>query len=292
MEKIFTSFLLLLHYVTVSSAMTQTRTTTDKLSLISLKSQIISYPFQFLYESWSPATSVCHWVGVTCGSRYQRVKSLNLPNMTLTGRIPQVFGNLSFLVSLDLGSKKWHACVGQIPKVIGNFRELKLRGNNLIGSVPLSLSNASRLETSNIYSNSLQGNISEGIGNLQNMKMLGIQDNQLAVEDNQITGSVLISLFNISLVQILSLERFLPPEIGNLTNTQRLQINGNRLIGEIPKEINNLIELEKLDLEANSYSGSLDMEILNISGAENNFSFRQQYIRKPSTKHWFYLTQH
>ncbi|PHT82917.1 hypothetical protein T459_11360 [Capsicum annuum] len=198
MEKIFTSFLLLLHYVT------------------------------FLYESWSPATSVCHWVGVTCGSSYQRVKSLNLPNITLTGRIPQVFGNLSFLVSLDLGSKKWHACVGLriIPQEVGNLVYLV----------------------------------------------------ELAVEDNQITGSVLISLFNISLVQILSLERFLPQEIGNLTNTQRLQINGNRLIGEIPKEINNLIELEKLDLEANSYSGSLDMEILNISGlriislSDNNIS--------------------
>ncbi|KAM3238914.1 hypothetical protein P3L10_013947 [Capsicum annuum] len=48
MEKIFTSFLLLLHYVTVNSAMTQTNITTDQLALLALKSQIISDPSLFL----------------------------------------------------------------------------------------------------------------------------------------------------------------------------------------------------------------------------------------------------
>ncbi|PHU18826.1 hypothetical protein BC332_09977 [Capsicum chinense] len=116
-----------------SSAMTQTNITTDQLALLSLKSQIISDPSNFMNESWSPAISVCHWVGFTCGSRHQRVKSLNLSNMALTGRILPEFGNLSFLVSVDLGSNNFH---GNFPQEIARLRRLKflrLSVNNFRG---------------------------------------------------------------------------------------------------------------------------------------------------------------
>ncbi|KAM3394159.1 hypothetical protein P3S68_003161 [Capsicum galapagoense] len=74
-----------------SSVRTQTNITTDQVALLSLRSQIISDPFHFLDESWSPAISICHWVGVTCRSRHQGVKSLDLSNMSLTGKIPRGF---------------------------------------------------------------------------------------------------------------------------------------------------------------------------------------------------------
>ncbi|KAM3306467.1 hypothetical protein P3S67_013337 [Capsicum chacoense] len=245
---------------------------------------------------------------------------------------------------------------GQIPEVIGsliNLRELNLRGNKIIGSIPLSLSNASRLEILDLSHNSFQGNIPEGISNLHNMNWLVIQYNQLTcsipftifnisrievivftgnslsaslpnglcnglpilkgeigrlsnletldfgtnhftgmfhlitsdlfyhtliagiipqeignlvnlvdagMEDNQITASVSISIFNISSQKILSawqknLSEFLQWETGNLTK-----------YCEIPKEISNLVELEVLNLDFNSFSGSHDMEIFNISG--------------------------
>ncbi|KAM3239212.1 hypothetical protein P3L10_014246 [Capsicum annuum] len=141
MEKALTSFLLtslLLHYVMASSAMTKTNITTDQLALSSLKSQIASDPFHFLDESWSFATSICHWVGVTCGSRHQRVNSLNLSNMALTGKIPRDLGNLTFLVSLDLGSNNFH---GNLPQEMAHLRQLKFldlsfnsfRGRFLLG---------------------------------------------------------------------------------------------------------------------------------------------------------------
>ncbi|PHT49642.1 hypothetical protein CQW23_09389 [Capsicum baccatum] len=93
---------------------------------------------------------------------------------------------------------------------------------------------------------------------------------ELWMEGNQIIGSVPISIFNISSLQILSLWKnnlsgFIPREIGNLTKMQILQLSGNKLIGKIPKEISNLVELEKLDLSLNSFSGPIDMEIFNIS---------------------------
>ncbi|PHU19050.1 hypothetical protein BC332_10201, partial [Capsicum chinense] len=118
-----------------SSVMTQTNITTDQLALLSLKSQIISDPFHFLDKSWSPTIFVCHWVGVTCGSRHQRVMSLNLSNMALTGKIPREFGNLSFLVSLDLGSNNFQ---GNLPQEMTSLRRLKfldLSFNNFRGEV-------------------------------------------------------------------------------------------------------------------------------------------------------------
>ncbi|KAL3371953.1 hypothetical protein AABB24_008473 [Solanum stoloniferum] len=121
MEKALRSFLLTLlllyHYVMPTSAMIiRTNVSTDQLTLLSLKSQISSYPFHYLDESWFLNISDCHWVGVTCDYRHQRVKSLNLSNMTLTGKIPRDFGNLTFLVSLDLRRSNFH---GNLPQEMG-----------------------------------------------------------------------------------------------------------------------------------------------------------------------------
>uniref|UniRef100_A0A1S3Y5G6 LRR receptor-like serine/threonine-protein kinase EFR n=1 Tax=Nicotiana tabacum TaxID=4097 RepID=A0A1S3Y5G6_TOBAC len=136
MEKAFTSFistLLLLYYVMATSAMTHTNISTDQLALLSLKSQIISDPFHFFDENWFSTTSVCHWVGVICGSRHHRVKSLNLSNMALMGRIPQDFGNLTFLVTLDLGSNNFYGKLPQEMARLSRLRFLDLSINNFSG---------------------------------------------------------------------------------------------------------------------------------------------------------------
>ncbi|PHT82840.1 hypothetical protein T459_11283 [Capsicum annuum] len=215
-----------------SSAMTKTNITTDQLALFTLKSQIISDPFHFLDESWSFATSVCHWVEVTCGSHHQRVKSLNL---------------------------NFNSIEAQIPKVIGNLRELKLRGNNLIGSIPLSLSNASRLETLDISYNSLQGNIPEEISNLHNMKVLSIQDNQL-------TGSIPFIIFNISRIEVIafsgnSLSGYLPYGLCNgLPTLKGLYLWKKKLCGHMPTSFSNCSLLQILALPDNEFGGPMHSE--------------------------------
>ncbi|KAM3239216.1 hypothetical protein P3L10_014250 [Capsicum annuum] len=277
MEKGITFYLLTLLLLMASSAMTQTNITTDQLALLSLKSKIIFDPSHFLDENWSPTVSVCHWVGVTCGSRHQRVNSLNLSNMDLIGKISREFGTSHFLclltwevtISREICLKKWHAFIGlsflegQIPKAIGtlvNLRVLNLGGNKLIGFMRTSLSNASRLETLEISFNSLQGNIPEGIGNLHNM-------NWLAIHFNQLTGSIPFTIFNISRIEVLSFTgNSLSGSLPNGICNGLPMLKGVYLTGEIPKEISNLIELERLSLSFNSFSGPLDMKIFNISG--------------------------
>ncbi|KAM3239261.1 hypothetical protein P3L10_014295 [Capsicum annuum] len=56
--------------------------------------------------------------------------------MALTGGIPREFGNLSFLVSLDLGRNNFH---GNLPQEMTRLRRLKfldLSFNNFRGEVP------------------------------------------------------------------------------------------------------------------------------------------------------------
>ncbi|XP_016702072.1 LRR receptor-like serine/threonine-protein kinase EFR [Gossypium hirsutum] len=77
--------LLLLHFVVSFSTKTTTNISTDQSALLALKAHIVSHPQKTLKTNWSTTTSICNWVGVTCGSRHQRVIALNLSSMLLTG---------------------------------------------------------------------------------------------------------------------------------------------------------------------------------------------------------------
>ncbi|KAH0760388.1 hypothetical protein KY290_016461 [Solanum tuberosum] len=290
MEKAFTilflTILLLPHYV-----MTQTNINTDQLALLSFKSQISSDPFHFLNESWSPAISVCRWVGVICGSRHQRVKSLKLSNFALTGRIPRDFGNLTFLVSLDLGSNHFHGNLpqemahlrrlkfldlslnsfrGEIPSWFGFLHQLQvvnLRSNSFTGSIPPSLSNASRLEILEISTNLLEGNIPEEIGNLHNLK-------SLSIEQNQLTGSIPFTIFNISRIEVISfsynsLSGDLPNGLCNdLPILKELYLSRNKLDGHMPTSLSNCSRLQILSLSGNNFDGPIHNEIGRLSNLQ------------------------
>ncbi|KAM3306497.1 hypothetical protein P3S67_013367 [Capsicum chacoense] len=285
MEKAFTFFLLTLSLLMASSAMNHSNVTTDQLALLSLKSQIISDPSNFLHENWSPVVSVCHWVGVTCGYHHQRVKSLNLSNMALTGKIPPDFGNLTYLVSLDLGSNNFHGNLpqemarlrrlkfldlsinnfrGEVPSWLGflhQLRFLNLRNNSFTGSIPSSFSNISELETLNLKFNSIEGQIPKVIGNILNLRVLNLGGNKLV-------GFIPTSLLNASRLEILeisynSLQGNIPEGIGNLHNMNWLSIQFNHLTGSIPFTIFNISRLEFIAFTGNSLSGSLPNGLCN-----------------------------
>ncbi|KAM3306461.1 hypothetical protein P3S67_013331 [Capsicum chacoense] len=294
MEKAFTSFLVLLqYYIISSSAMTQFNIFTDQLALLSLKSKIISDPFHFLDESWSPAISVYHWVGVTCGSRHQRVKSLNLSNMALTDRIPQDLGNLSFLASLDLGSNNFHgnlpqemACLhrimfldlsfnnfrGEVPSLFGFLRELQflsLKNNSFTGPLPSSFFNISKIEMLNLAFNSVEGHIPVSLSNASRLERLELSGNLLQRNIPSEIGNLHnLNWLAIQYNQLTGLleNKFDGPihsEIGRLSNLQQLYLGTNHLTGIIPHKIGNLVNLMELWMKVNQTTGSLARNNLN-----------------------------
>ncbi|XP_017980397.1 PREDICTED: LRR receptor-like serine/threonine-protein kinase EFR [Theobroma cacao] len=221
--------------------------TSDQLALLALKSHVTFDPQNLLASNWSSATSVCNWIGITCGSRHRRVTTLNLFGMGLVGTIPPHLGNLSFLSRLSMGNNSFHGSLpnqlanlrrlnfinfahnnisGEIPSWFSSFTQLQnlfLQGNNFTGVISSSLCHLPKLEIMRLNTNSLQGQIPVAIGNLSNLRILFLYANQLS-------GSIPPSIFNISSLQIVDL-------------------GSNKLSGHLPSDMfGNLPELQVLNL--------------------------------------------
>jgi len=57
----------------------------------------------------------------------------------------------------------------------------------------------------------------------------------------------------------------IPPELGQLTSLQYLELDTNRLTGSIPTELGNLTELEYLYLSGNRLTGTIPVELLQLT---------------------------
>lgn len=288
----FLCAILLVQCLMACKAMATTNITTDQSSLLTFKAHINLDPSHILSKNWSVSTSVCVWIGVSCGLRHQRVTALDISSMNLTGKIPSQLGNLSFLVSINLSRNYFHGSVpqeliqlrrlkimqfsfnnfsGEIPSWIHfltKLHVLNLRENSFTGFIPPSLSNISMLQFLDLSSNRLQGKIPEDIGNLNDLKILGL-------EDNRLTGVIPLQIFNISTMEKLgftgnNLTGNLPLQLCHgFPRLQGLYLSENELGGEIPSNLSECFQLQDLSLSYNKFSGSIPGEIGRIRTLQN-----------------------
>ncbi|PPD80006.1 hypothetical protein GOBAR_DD23064 [Gossypium barbadense] len=260
-------------------AMTVKNLNSDQFALLEFKDRIAG-PQNVLANNWTASTSVCNWIGVSCGILHKRVIALNLTSMNLRGTIPPHLGNLSFLLSLDLSSNHFY---GHLPKELGQLhrlRILRLSYNRLNGEIPSWLGNLQRVRRLAMKNNNFTGTIPETLFNMSNLEILNLGFNQLS-------GQVPSSIFNISSLKIInlssnSLPGSLPNDMcqhlpkleglylswnelsGNITfgmgkcsNLKILSLSYNQLMGIIPKSIGNLTQLKELYLGLNNLEGNL-----------------------------------
>ncbi|KAL2229055.1 UNVERIFIED_CONTAM: Receptor kinase-like protein Xa21 [Sesamum indicum] len=288
---LFPPVLLLTQCLTDFLAMALTNITTDESGLLALKSRLAIDPSHILSRNWSDSTSVCSWIGVTCGSRHQRVTALDISTMGLAGNLPPDMGNLTFLVSLNLSSNSFHGSLpqelaqlrrlevidfrfndfgGDVPSwfgFLGELQFLNLRNNSFSGFGPTSIANMSKLEMLDLSYNSLQGKIPDEIGNLHNLKRLSLQFNKF-------DGLIPTTIFNISSLESLaltgnSLSGDLQGDLcGSLPRLIELYLSSNELDGQIPSNISQCSQLRLLSLSHNKFSGSVPSGIGNLTALE------------------------
>ncbi|KAH9698815.1 protein kinase domain-containing protein [Citrus sinensis] len=262
----------------------------DQDALLSVKAHIINdNPNNILAQNWTSNTSVCSWMGITCDVYGNRVTSLTIPDLGLTGTIPSYLGNLSSLQTLVL-SHNWFS--GTIPKEIGNLtklKELRLPYNKLEGEIPEELGNLAELEVLVLNNNLLTGTIPASIFNLSSISTgLDFSNNSLTgsfpddmceglprlkglyVSYNQFKGPIPNNLWHCKELSRVSLSfnQFtgrIPRDLGNSTKLKLLYLSFNNLIGEIPQEIGSLRNLEILRIDQNNLVGFIPDTIFNMS---------------------------
>ncbi|KAB2095655.1 hypothetical protein ES319_A01G053600v1 [Gossypium barbadense] len=264
--------LLLLHFVVSFSTKTTTNISTDQSALLALKAHIVSHPQKTLKTNWSTTTSICNWVGVTCGSRHQRVIALNLSSMLLTGTVLSYIGNLSFLTWLNMRNNNFHGFLSVQMANLHRLQFLSLGYNGFTGEIPNSFP---KLQYLSVSSNNLAGEIpSNMFDHLPRLQ-------QLYLEGNKLSGKIPLGLFKCKELEYISLadnrlEGILPKEIGNLTMLRNLYLDNNLFEGEIPSNMfDHLPRLQQLYLEGNKLSGKIPLglfkckELVFISLADN-----------------------
>ncbi|CAN6697788.1 unnamed protein product [Malus baccata var. baccata] len=204
---------------------------TDRLALLEFKASITNDPFGVM-TSWNKTIHFCHWYGVSCGRRHQRVTRLDLRSSKLSGSISPHVGNLSFLRRIHLHNNSFS---NQIPPDFGRLRRLQhllLQNNSLSGEIPSNLSRCSQLLRLSLDFNVLVGNIPKELGTLSKLT-------DFAFHDNQLTGNFPNSFSNISSLELISaaannLYGSIPDIFGQMTNLTFLSFDANDLSGTIP----------------------------------------------------------
>ncbi|GAY68705.1 hypothetical protein CUMW_266230 [Citrus unshiu] len=278
---------LILFSVIVAAAANISR---DQDVLFSVKAHMINdNPNIILAQNWTSNTSVCSWMGITCDVYGNRVTSLIISDLGLTGTIPSHLGNLSSLQTLAL-SRNWFS--GTIPKEIGNLTKLKelyLDYNKLQGEIPEELGNLAELEVLVLNNNLLAGTIPASIFNLSSISTgLDFSNNNLTVSfpddmceglprlkglyvsHNQFKGPIPNNLWHCKELSRVSLSfnQFtdrIPRDLGNSSKLKLLYLGFNNLIGEIPQEIGSLRNLEILRIDQNNLVGFVSDTLFNIS---------------------------
>ncbi|GJW92102.1 leucine-rich repeat-containing protein [Tanacetum coccineum] len=129
------------------------------LSNLHLQSNLIQGPFP---------PSICNM---------SNLMYLDMSNNRFGGLIPQCFGNItSYLLMIDMGHNSFQ---GTIPSLYDceNLEGLILKGNQLEGEVPISLSKCQSLKVVDFGNNHLNGTFPGWLGDLPNFQALVLKSN-------------------------------------------------------------------------------------------------------------------
>ncbi|KAK4584242.1 hypothetical protein RGQ29_022115 [Quercus rubra] len=197
---------------------------------------------------------------------FEIVVYLNLSKCQLQGLIPDAFGNMTSLTSLDLSGNNLE---GPIPLTLSMFekesqlnkssslRELYLYDNQLNGSLEQSLVQLSQLVALNVAGNYLEGNITEAhLKNFSSLRVLDLSSNQLVLN----VSSNWIPPFQLEIIGLGSclLGPKFPQWLRSQNNYSSINISNARIADVVPDWFWNLSSRVKhMDLSFNELKGNV-----------------------------------
>ncbi|KAG1342350.1 putative LRR receptor kinase SERK2 [Cocos nucifera] len=125
--------------------------------ILGISCHLIPYHMPILYRKIPAHVPISKWQTLVSMIKFSCPRSLQDNN--ITGQIPESFGNLSSLTSLDLENNRLS---GEIPASLGRLTKLlilTLNQNNLTGNIPEFLTNFSSLNDIGLAFNHLSGRI-------------------------------------------------------------------------------------------------------------------------------------
>ena len=210
------------------------------------------------------------------GSSYgpaAKVQAANWPEQTI--QIPTQGISFDCDVSVQMSSSECNALVTLFQNTDG--ANWKTNTNWLIASTPctwygIMCNNEGSVISIDLGANELNGVLPEELGNLENLRMLGLWE-------NQISGPIPKTIGNLTELGILDLSQntltgTIPHEIGNLHKLSALWLSENRLTGVVPASLAGLENLAMLHIERNSLNGQLPVALFDLpQNEELNFGY-------------------
>ncbi|PHT49726.1 hypothetical protein CQW23_09473 [Capsicum baccatum] len=229
--------------------------------------------------------------------------------------IPQDFGNLSFLASLDLGRNNFHGNLpremtrlhrvkfldlsfnsfrGEVPSWFGLLHQLQflsLRNNSFTGSIPSSFSNLSTIETLNVNFNSIEGHIPVSqmprgwrVFNISRIEVISFRSNSLSgkLPNGLCSGLPILKALHLSFNK---LHGDIPTSLSNCSQLQLLGLSENDFDGPIHSEIGRLTNLQRLACRFWGLNVKVAVNILPSSAIEGKSPYEMLFSKPPSLSH-------
>eukprot|EP01018_Ginkgo_biloba_P039693 Gb_29523 [translate_table: standard] len=282
MRTVITLFLITIFLLATADSSTLVESE-DAQVLLALKAAMIDS--SGLLNTWTKSNSstFCSWNGVQC-NKFNRVVSLELTGMNLSGLILPHIGLLNNLINLSLAVNSFNGPLPSEITHIPTLRSLNISNNAFNQTFPSNISKLANLEILDAYNNNFSGPLPVGMSELTKLKHLHLGGNYfmgsipveygkmgslnyLALSGNELSGIIPPELGNLGQLQHLYIGYFnayeggIPAEMGKLRNLVRLDMANCGLDGSIPAELGNLGLLDTLFLQVNTLSGPIPPQL-------------------------------
>ncbi|KAI3967916.1 hypothetical protein MKX01_027099 [Papaver californicum] len=238
----------------------------DYKALMGIKKSVDNPDYHLL--TWVQNTDCCHWKGVKCDSKTNRVNDLNIFGGSTTGHISSSLGDLLYLESIVYC--RFGYISGSIPQSITKLKHLKMLDLNdmsLSGPIPNFLNQLTTLTYLDLSLNQFSGSIPPNLSDLKNIRTIHL-------ERNKLTGSI-------------------PESFGKFTGTvPDLYLSSNKLTGRIPKSLGAL-DIRYIDLSRNKLMGDASMLFnpnhdltTHIDFSRNQLEFDLTKVKFPKNLNW------